>query len=113
MNIKSSHGRSKVFSSRGLKIAIDYFNARGHLDIMVVLPRFRRSIKDLEVPTMDHEILDELEKKGQLQYVSNKVYDDEVILEFAIRKNAVIISNDLYRDLNHNPRIANYLRNYK
>jgi rRNA-processing protein FCF1 len=49
-----------------------------------------------------------------LTYVSNKVYDDETILELAIRKNAVVISNDQYRDLKGaSPRFANYLKNNK
>ena len=78
------------------------------------MPRFRRSSKEyLEFRNKDPEILDQLHKKGQLTYVSNKVYDDEVILELAIRKNAVVISNDRYRDLNLNPRFADYLKNNK
>jgi hypothetical protein len=78
------------------------------------VPRKRLSSKDLDVPNMNPEILIDLEKKGQLTYVSNKVYDDETILELAIRKNAVVISNDQYRDLKGaSPRFANYLKNNK
>ena len=63
---------------------------------------------------MNPEILIDLERKGQLVYVSNKVYDDETILELAILKNAVVISNDQYRDLKgDSPRFANYLKNNK
>ena len=103
-----------MFSCRGLQIAVDFFTELGHLDITVVVPRKRLSSKDLDVPNMNPEILIDLEKKGQLTYVSNKVYDDETILELAIRKNAVVISNDQYRDLKGaSPRFANYLKNNK
>ena len=63
---------------------------------------------------MNPEILEDLEKKDQVVYVSNKVYDDETILELAIRKNAVVISNDQFRDLKGvNPRFENYLKHNK
>ena len=104
-----------MFSCRGLQIAVDYFTELGHRDIVVVVPRKRQSPKeDLEIPNMNPEILTDLDKKGQLVYVSNKVYDDESILELAIRKNAVAISNDQFRDLKDaNPRFANYINNNK
>ena len=104
-----------MFSCRGLQIAVDYFTELGHRDIVVVVPRKRKSPKeDLEIPNMNPEILEDLEKKDQVVYVSNKVYDDETILELAIRKNAVVISNDQFRDLKGvNPRFANYLKRNK
>ena len=64
---------------------------------------------------MNPEILIDLEKKDQLVYVSNKIYDDESILEQAFKKNAVVISNDQFRYLKNNAisRFANYLKNNK
>lgn len=93
-----------------------------------MIPRFRRGTSDLEVPTMNPEILDKLEKENYLtysklinlhkkspsdnlyfifrytpsRYVQNKLicpYDDRFILKAASHYNAIIVSNDNYRDL--------------
>jgi ribonuclease ZC3H12 len=71
------------------------------------VPRFRRGQSDIECPTLNPEILDELEKNGYLtytpsRYVNNKLicpYDDRFILRAAEHYNAIIVSNDNYRDL--------------
>jgi ribonuclease ZC3H12 len=71
------------------------------------VPRFRRGTSDHEVPTRNPEILDQLEKNGYLcytpsRYVNNKLiipYDDRFILKAAVHYNAIIVSNDNYRDL--------------
>jgi hypothetical protein len=71
------------------------------------VPRFRRGQSDVECPTINPEILDDLEKNGYLtytpsRYVNNKLicpYDDRFILRAAEHYNAIIVSNDNYRDL--------------
>ena len=107
------HGLQKVFSCRGLNYAIQYFNERGHFDITVVLPQFRRHNKLADYPTMDGEILDELNENKQLIYTPNGVYDDEILLNFALKKNAVIVSNDKFRDFSKDETINKYLQDYK
>ena len=72
-----------------------------------MLPRFRRGNSDYECPTTCPELLDELEQKGYItytpsRYVQNKLivpYDDRFILNAAHFHNAIIVSNDNYRDL--------------
>ena len=91
----------------GIKLTVDYFVQRGHTHIKALVPRFRRGCSDTQCPTLNPEILDDLEKKGYLTYtpsrfVNNKLvlpYDDRFILKTALHYNAVIVSNDNYRDL--------------
>ena len=95
------------FSCKGIKIVIEHFLQRGHTQIRALVPRFRRGTSDQEIPTTHPEILDELEAKGFLtytpsRYVNNKLiipYDDRFILKAACHYNAIIVSNDNYRDL--------------
>ena len=97
----------RVFSCRGIKLAVDHFLQRGHRQIKALLPRFRRGNSDKDCPTIHPEILDELEQSGFLtytpsRYVENKLilpYDDRFILKAACHYNAIIVSNDNYRDL--------------
>lgn len=108
-NVAIEHGNTKgrFFSCMGIKLVVDYFLNRGHVNIKVMIPRFRRGSADLKFPTLNPEILDELEKHGYLtytpsRYVQNKLvcpYDDRFILKAALYHNAIIVSNDNYRDL--------------
>jgi hypothetical protein len=94
-------GYDKAYSIRGIKIVIDYFLKRGHKDIKAIVPRFRRGTGDTDrdCQTLDPELLDELDKDHYLTYTPSKSYDDRFVLEAAVPHNAVIVSNDLYRDL--------------
>lgn len=110
-NIAIEHGRQKgnqkQFSCQGIQIVVDFFRARGHADIKVFMPRFRRGDSDLSCPTIDPHILDELEQAGNLCYTPSRFvnrklvvpYDDRFILKTAAHYNAIIVSNDNYRDL--------------
>jgi predicted nuclease of predicted toxin-antitoxin system len=66
-----------------------------------------------EYPSLNPEILDILEQRGELILSPNKVYDDEIILELAVRNNSVIVSNDEFRDFYKDPRILAYLKGHK
>jgi ribonuclease ZC3H12 len=104
---KHRHGNQRVFSCKGIKLAIEHFARRGHTEIKALVPRFRRGSSHNDVPSTQPEILDELEKNNYLtytpsRYVNNKLicpYDDRFILKAAIHHNAIIISNDNFRDL--------------
>jgi ribonuclease ZC3H12 len=108
-NVAREHGKDlgNVFSSRGIRIVVDYFVKRGHTQVKAMLPRFRRGNSDTEVPTTSPEILDELENKGYITYTPSRFvkgklivpYDDRFILTAASFHNAIIVSNDNYRDL--------------
>ena len=88
-------------------MAVEHFVKRGHKYIKALVPRFRRGCSDLDCPTLNPEILDDLENAGHLtytpsRYVQNKLilpYDDRFILKAAVHYNGIIVSNDNYRDL--------------
>ena len=89
-----SHGHDGVFSSVGIKLVVDYFKNKGHKDIKAFVPRFRENHENTRNP----EILKELEKERILVFTPSRSYDDGFILETAKLKNAVIVSNDNYKD---------------
>ncbi|CAH8585203.1 unnamed protein product [Schistosoma turkestanicum] len=98
-NVSFAHGKQKEFSVQGIRLALDYFTKRGHKDIVVVIPRHYQG--------KGGRYFDELEHSGLLTYTPSRtlnqerqaVYDDRIILQLAADKNAVIVSNDQYRDL--------------
>ena len=91
-----------MFSCQGIKIVVDFFKRRGHTNVIAILPRFRRG-KSSKNP----EILDDLEKSKNLKYSPSRnvngqlicPYDDRFIIRAALEYNAVIVSNDNYKDL--------------
>lgn len=108
-NVAIEHGNQQgnAFSCQGIKIAVDFFINRGHNRIKVMLPRFRRGNSDVNYPTVQPEILDYLEKNSFItytpsRYINNELivpYDDRFILKAAAHYDAIIVSNDNYRDL--------------
>ncbi|XP_030412405.1 probable ribonuclease ZC3H12D isoform X1 [Gopherus evgoodei] len=106
-NIAMSHGNKEVFSCRGIQLAVDWFRERGHKDIKVFVPSWRKEPPRFDSPITDQHILDELAKQTILVYTpSRKVkgrrvvcYDDRYIIKVAHEKDGVIVSNDNYRDL--------------
>jgi hypothetical protein len=122
-NVAIEHGKGsgngKAFSAKGLKLVVEYFLARGHNQIKIFVPRFRRGTSDQNVPTRNPEILDELEEQGYLAYTPSRFvnqklilpYDDRFIIKAAIHHNAVIVSNDNFRDLqDENPEWKTYIQ---
>ncbi len=47
-----SHGNKEVFSCRGIKICVDWFRARGHTEITVFVPKWRK-----EAPRPDNPVI--------------------------------------------------------
>uniref|UniRef100_A0A8C8SK22 Zinc finger CCCH-type containing 12D n=1 Tax=Pelusios castaneus TaxID=367368 RepID=A0A8C8SK22_9SAUR len=41
-NVAMSHGNKEVFSCRGIQLAVDWFKERGHKDIKVFVPLWRK-----------------------------------------------------------------------
>jgi len=89
-----SHGNHNVFSSVGVKLVVDYFKSKGHKDIKAIVPHFREHHENTKNP----EILKELQMEGILIFTPSRSYDDWFILEAAKLNNAVIVSNDKYKD---------------
>ncbi|XP_033119683.1 uncharacterized protein LOC117119014 isoform X2 [Anneissia japonica] len=107
-NVAMTHGKGKVFSCRGIALCVKYFQDRGHKEITVFLPHWRKTQEaSRDKPITDRKILDDLERKEFLHFTpSRKVrgrfivsYDDRFIVRLASMNDGVIVSNDNYRDL--------------
>lgn len=61
-----SHGRKEVFSCRGIRECVQFFRDRGHTDILVFVPQFRREAARSDCPITDQHILLELEDENVL-----------------------------------------------
>lgn len=106
-NVAMSHGNKEVFSCLGIQLAVNFFLVRGHTTITVFVPSWRSEKPRPDVPISDQHILRELEKKKILVFTPSKriagkrvvCHDDRYIVKLAYESDGVIVSNDLYRDL--------------
>ncbi|KZC11573.1 PREDICTED: probable ribonuclease ZC3H12D [Dufourea novaeangliae] len=106
-NVAMSHGNKEVFSCRGIKICVDWFKARGHEEITVFVPKWRKEASKIDNPIADQEILGELERDRLLVFTPSRLvggkrmvcYDDRYILKLAAEIDGIVVSNDNYRDL--------------
>ncbi|XP_066958789.1 probable ribonuclease ZC3H12B isoform X2 [Macrobrachium rosenbergii] len=106
-NVAMRHGNKTVFSCRGLRICVDWFRARGHNEITVFVPAWRKEAPRWDTPITDQEILLDLEQENVLVFTPSRVcggkrivsYDDRYILNEAVETGGVVVSNDNYRDL--------------
>lgn len=106
-NVAMSHGNKEVFSCRGIQLAVEWFRARGHTDISVFVPSWRKEASRAETPIKDQEILLQLEKERLLFFTPSRnvggkrmvCYEDRYILKVAAQTDGVVVSNDNYRDL--------------
>lgn len=107
-NVAMGHGNKEVFSCRGIAICVDWFKQRGHKEITVFLPKYRKESARPDNPIKDQEILNELEKERILVYTPSRsltngkrmvCYDDRYILKLAVDNDGIVVSNDNYRDL--------------
>ncbi|KAL0961965.1 hypothetical protein UPYG_G00333970 [Umbra pygmaea] len=62
-NVAMSHGNKEVFSCLGIQLAVSFFLDRGHADITVFVPSWRKEQARPDGPISDQHILRELEKK--------------------------------------------------
>ncbi|KAJ0066505.1 hypothetical protein NL108_013965, partial [Boleophthalmus pectinirostris] len=101
------HGNKEIFSCRGIQLAVNFFLDRGHNDIKVFVPTWRKEQPRAVAPITDQRILTELENRGILVFTPSRhvrgkrvvCYDDRYIVQVASESEAVIVSNDTYRDL--------------
>ncbi|KOC65387.1 putative ribonuclease ZC3H12C [Habropoda laboriosa] len=106
-NVAMSHGNKEIFSCRGIKICVDWFKARGHKEITVFVPKWRKEASRIDNPIGDQEILGELERDRLLVFTPSRLvggkrmvcYDDRYILKLAAEIDGIVVSNDNYRDL--------------
>uniref|UniRef100_A0A0N4Z789 C3H1-type domain-containing protein n=1 Tax=Parastrongyloides trichosuri TaxID=131310 RepID=A0A0N4Z789_PARTI len=106
-NIAMTYGNKAVFACKGIRICVDYFLNRGHTEIICFVPSFRREQSRPDSPISDQQILFDLESEGHLFWTPSRringrrivCHDDRYILNAALDKEAIIVSNDEYRDL--------------
>lgn len=91
-NVAMSHGNKQVFSCRGIKLCVDWFRNRGHKDITVFVPKWRKEASRPDQPIRDQEILHELERERMLVFTPSRLvggkrmvcYDDRYILKVSL-----------------------------
>ncbi|KAM9342297.1 putative ribonuclease ZC3H12C [Pholidichthys leucotaenia] len=106
-NVAMSHGNKEVFSCQGIQLAVDWFLERGHRDITVFVPAWRKEQSRPDALITDQEILRQLEKDKILVFTPSRrvqgrrvvCYDDRFIVKLAYESDGIIVSNDNYRDL--------------
>ncbi|XP_030636413.1 probable ribonuclease ZC3H12C [Chanos chanos] len=106
-NVAMSHGNKEVFSCQGIQLAVDWFLERGHKDITVFVPAWRKEQSRPDALITDQEILRRLEKDKILVFTPSRrvqgrrvvCYDDRFIVKLAYESDGIIVSNDNYRDL--------------
>ncbi|KAM3608237.1 uncharacterized protein V6R79_021582 [Siganus canaliculatus] len=106
-NVAMSHGNKEVFSCQGIQLAVDWFLERGHHDITVFVPAWRKEQSRPDALISDQEILRRLEKDKILVFTPSRrvqgrrvvCYDDRFIVKLAYESDGIIVSNDNYRDL--------------
>uniref|UniRef100_A0A7E4UPG6 C3H1-type domain-containing protein n=1 Tax=Panagrellus redivivus TaxID=6233 RepID=A0A7E4UPG6_PANRE len=106
-NIAMTHGHKEVFSCLGIRECVNFFVNRGHEDIIVFVPKFHREAPRFHCPITDQHILYDLEAEQRLIWTPARnvngrrivCHDDKYILKTAEEKEAIIVSNDEYRDL--------------
>ncbi|KAJ7417254.1 Bifunctional endoribonuclease and deubiquitinase ZC3H12A [Willisornis vidua] len=104
---RESHGNKEVFSCRGILLAVQWFWDRGHKDITVFVPSWRKEQPRPDVLITDQYILRDLEKKKILVFTPSRrvggkrvvCYDDRFIVKLAHESDGIVVSNDTYRDL--------------
>ncbi|XP_041665433.1 ribonuclease ZC3H12A [Cheilinus undulatus] len=106
-NVAMSHGNKEVFSCMGIQLAVNFFLERGHTEITVFVPSWRKEQPRPDVPITDQHILRDLEKKKLLVFTPSRrvagkrvvCNDDCFIVKEAYESDGIIVSNDMYRDL--------------
>lgn len=86
---------------------MDWFRARGHKEITVFVPKWRKEASRPDNPVADRDALDRLERERVLVYTPSRhlggkrliCYDDRYILRLAAETDGIVVSNDNYRDL--------------
>ncbi|XP_010630501.1 probable ribonuclease ZC3H12B [Fukomys damarensis] len=106
-NVAMSHGNKEEFSCRGIQLAVDWFQDKGHKDITVFVPAWRKEQSRPDAPITEQDILRKLEKEKILVFTPSRrvqgrrvvCYDDRFIVKLAFDSDGIIVSNDNYRDL--------------
>jgi len=98
-NVAHAHGKG-TFSLKGIELVLQYFVDRGHNTVVVFLPQHTLNRKN-------YDLLTGLEKRGHVTFTPStrvgdkliKSYDDRMMLDYAVEKEAIVVSHDKFRDL--------------
>uniref|UniRef100_A0A183CST4 RNase_Zc3h12a domain-containing protein n=1 Tax=Globodera pallida TaxID=36090 RepID=A0A183CST4_GLOPA len=66
------HGNKTVFACGGIRECVQFFVRRGHTDILVFVPHFRREQPRADSPIVDQHILLELEAERRLVWTPSR-----------------------------------------
>uniref|UniRef100_A0AAZ3RZ22 C3H1-type domain-containing protein n=1 Tax=Oncorhynchus tshawytscha TaxID=74940 RepID=A0AAZ3RZ22_ONCTS len=97
-NVAMSHGNKEVFSCYGIQLAVDWFLERGHRDITVFVPSWKKEQSRPDALITDQDILRRLEKDKILVFTPSCLVH-RFIVKLAYKSDGIIVSNDNYRDL--------------
>lgn len=105
-NIAMRHGNGN-FSTKGIKICLDFFISNGH-EVSGFLPEYlfrqgqfqnsNSNQSQRKISPDNREYLIELFKKGLVIQTPAHDYDDSYNIQYCKTKNAYFVTNDLYRD---------------
>nr|XP_019961966.1 PREDICTED: ribonuclease ZC3H12A-like [Paralichthys olivaceus] len=106
-NVAMSHGNKEVFSCLGIQLAVNFFLDRGHTNVTVFVPLWRKEQPRPDVPITDQHILLDLERRKLLVFTPSRrvagkrvvCNDDCFIVKLGYESDGIIVSNDMYRDL--------------
>ncbi|XP_029023401.1 endoribonuclease ZC3H12A [Betta splendens] len=106
-NVAMSHGNKEVFSCLGIQLAVNFFLDRGHTEVTVFVPSWRKEQPRPDVPITDQHILRDLERRKILVFTPSRrvagkrvvCNDDCFIVKLGYESDGVVVSNDMYRDL--------------
>jgi len=101
-NVGMAMGKNEVFRAQALSIVYGYFAGKKH-EVIIFLPKSRWNRANHK----DKELLDRLEKSEVLYYTPTRrtdtksfdCYDDRYIVDYAVSRKGIIVTNDNYRDL--------------
>ena len=101
-NVAMALGKHKTFRVDALSTVYEHFAGRGH-QVIILLPRSRWNYCNTE----ERAVLDRLFDLDVLAYtptrrgdeVSYDCYDDRFMVEYAVDREGIIVTNDNYRDL--------------
>ncbi|CAF1034196.1 unnamed protein product [Adineta ricciae] len=100
-NIGRTYGDSE-FSAHGIQLAVDLFHSYGYPDskIVVILPaHYLSKDKDHVFPNLIRRKIVHKAFQQKIDDKNKRFYDDRLIVDIAVMRNGVILSNDFYRDL--------------
>ncbi|XP_060948943.1 ribonuclease ZC3H12A [Limanda limanda] len=106
-NVAMSHGNKEVFSCLGIQLSVNFFLDRGHTNVTVFVPLWRKEQPRPDVPITDQHILLDLERRKILVFTPSRrvagkrvvCNDDCFIVKLGYESDGIIVSNDMYRDL--------------